>query len=231
MDQLIRQNRPGLSRLVVLLIAAALLALSAVGLTVTTTGGPGGAAVVGVASADPAEAPAAPADDDKPGLGERLGKVWGDFERCRSVGLYGDLCLGKGVVDAGGAVVGAAKDKAVDKVEDAVEGQFQKAIVTLGNSSLRFVMWMLSFWVDKPSNIVLSAGTGVDDRGHTDGNNLLFSVQDYTMWLQGLLGVFSVLAVGVRFTLSRWSEAEDSATDFVRMLGRIVLASAVWVPG
>lgn len=101
MDQLIRQNRPGLSRLVVLLIAAALLALSAVGLTVTTTGGPGGAAVVGVASADPAEAPAAPADDDKPGLGERLGKVWGDFERCRSVGLYGDLCLGKGVVDAG----------------------------------------------------------------------------------------------------------------------------------
>ncbi|WP_125187508.1 hypothetical protein [Corynebacterium bovis] len=232
-DALVRQVRGVLPRPVMMLAVGVLLACAALGGAAVAPGGNAGTPVVGVAIADPAEAPGGekPADgEDKPGLLDKVKDTGIDTIKCLAsnpgqVGMAG--CTLKAAGDAAGAAVGAAKDK----VGDAVEGQFKKAIVAIGDSALRFVMWMLSFWLERPSNIVLSAGKGVDAAGHSDGRSMIFDVQDYTIWVQALLGVVSLIAIGVRFTLSRWSEAEDNVQDFVRTLGRIIVTSAVWIPG
>jgi type IV secretion system protein TrbL len=123
--------------------------------------------------------------------------------------------------------------------EEKVEGVFKSMVSNFGTAALRGVMWMMDFWVRNPSNILLDAGGNVDDQGNsvdangdgeTSGSGLIGNVQNYTYWLQGLLGVLSVLAVAVRFIMSRWSDAEENATDFVMMLGRIIVTSTIWVP-
>lgn len=121
-------------------------------------------------------------------------------------------------------------------VKEEVSGVFGKVVGWLGSGALRAIMWTMTFWLDKPSTIVLNAaGDQVDNEGNVsdasgDDRGLVFRVMDYTGWLQLLFGMLSILAVAVRFAMTRWSEAEDNIQDFFMMLGRIVLTTAIWVP-
>jgi type IV secretion system protein TrbL len=137
--------------------------------------------------------------------------------------------LSPGNANLGAEVAGTAADTS-DAVEEKIDGKFAEIIASIGSGALRGVMWLMTFWLEKPSSIVLNAGEVNDDGTAKNGNNLIFTVQDYTLWLQALFGVFSIFAIAVRFALSRWSDFEDNAADFLMTLGRIILTSVIWVP-
>jgi hypothetical protein len=162
-------------------------------------------------------------------------------------GDFGDAASGAlGCVQEGGItsplttvnMVADGVDGAKNFAEEKVEGAFSSMVQNIATGALRGVMWMMSFWTTQPSNLVLDAAGNSDGQGQCvdpDGSGcytggLIGRVGEYTSWIQGVLGIMSVLAVAIRFILSRWSDAEENFTDFAMMLGRIVLTTSIWVP-
>ena len=189
-------------------------------------------------------APASAQDDG--GDGKEHASKCSDMFTSAISGDFGDAAGAAGGCVQGLATHGVAGEAAVAGTdagqgvknwgEEKVEGAFKSMVANFGTAALRGVMWTMDFWVRNPSNILLDAGGGVENDGKQvdddgeHGSGLIGKVQNYTYWLQGLLGILSVLAVAVRFIMSRWSDAEDNATDFVMMLGRIIVTSTIWVP-
>lgn len=186
--------------------------------------------------------PIASAQDDNDD-GHECSQAWNDITDANIIGgvVNGAQCIGATVsadsgfdisLDEDGELQAEGRDEGniQEKVEEKLDDKFQEIIASFGSGALRGIMWMMTFWLEKPSDIVINAG-GVDDQGNArNSNNLIFQVQDYTLWLQGLFGVFSIFAIAVRYAMSRWSDFEDNAVDFLMTLGRIILTTAIWVP-
>ncbi|MGP9725289.1 hypothetical protein ACT3SZ_14870 [Corynebacterium sp. AOP40-9SA-29] len=131
---------------------------------------------------------------------------------------------------AGAQEAALVAEDAKDVVEEKIDGKWQEIVASIGAGALRGIMWTMTFWLDKPSNIVLGAGDVNDDGTPKNSGNLISQVGQYTTWLQGLFGVLSIMAIAVRFAMTRWSDFEDSITDFLMTLGRILVTSIIWVP-
>ena len=187
----------------------------------------------------PATEQATPDSDDAPtGHVSKCSDVLTDF----SMGNLGSCAL-DAITDPTGTVARMGVDGingAQNFAEEKVEGAFASMVTNLGTGALRAVMWMMTFWINTPSNLVLNAAGNSDSTGQCvdptgegcggSGGGLIYSVQNFTYWLQGLLGVLSIFAVAVRFIMSRWSEAEENIVDFGMMLGRIILTTSIWIP-
>lgn len=171
-------------------------------------------------------------DEKRSACSQTFSDVFGDGDLGLSTLASGVECatnMSPGNAGMVQEVAGTAADTK-DAVEEKVDGKFQEIIASFGSGALRGIMWMMTFWLDKPSDIVINAGD-VDDQGNArSSNNLIFQVQDYTLWLQALFGVLSIFAIAVRFAMSRWSDFEDNAVDFLMTLGRIILTTVIWVP-
>lgn len=189
------------------------------------------AALVGAVSMSAA---AAQDDEEPPVRVSNCGQALSDL-RNLDLGLdtlasAGNCALGvtNPVAGTQEAVAAAADTKNV--VEEKIDGKWQEIVASIGAGALRGIMWTMTFWLDKPSNIVLGAGDVSDDGTPKNSGNLISQVGQYTTWLQGLFGVLSIMAIAVRFAMTRWSDFEDSITDFLMTLGRILVTSIIWVP-